>query len=42
MNQWDYVIASYAIGIGGTVGLSLWTWWQLRRAEKRLDDIRRR
>lgn len=42
MNQWNFVIAAYAIGIVGTIGLSAYIWWQLRRAERRLDQIKRR
>jgi hypothetical protein len=33
MNPWPFVIAAYAVGLGGTLALALWSWAGMRRAE---------
>ena len=33
MSPWALVIASYAIALGGTAALTLWSWIAMRRAE---------
>jgi hypothetical protein len=38
---WPYVIAAYAIAIGGTLGLVGWALVALRRAEARADALDR-
>jgi hypothetical protein len=38
---WPFVIAAYAIAIGGTVGLAGWAFIALRRAEARADALDR-
>ncbi|HEX8447023.1 MAG TPA: hypothetical protein VF649_10465 [Sphingomonas sp.] len=42
MNHWPFIIAAYAIGIGGTAGLAVWSYGAMRRAERRADEIGRR
>ena len=42
LNQWDFVVAAYAIGIGGTLALTGWVWAAMRAAERRRDDARGR
>lgn len=42
LDQWTFVIASYAIGIGGTLLLTGWSWLAMRRAEARRDRIKGR
>lgn len=42
LNHWTFVIASYAIGVGGTVLLVSWSWLEMRRAEARRDRSRER
>ena len=42
MNQWPFVIAVYIIGIVGTIGLVGYCWAVLKRAEKRLEEIKRK
>lgn len=37
--QWPYVIAAYAVGVGAVVLLIAWSWWVMRRAEKRRDAV---
>ena len=34
MNHWSFVIAAYAITLGGTAGVTLWAWAAMRAAEK--------
>ena len=40
LNQWDFVIAAYAIGVAGTTVLALWSWLAMRRAEARRERSR--
>ena len=40
LDQWDFVIAAYAIGIIGTLAITVWAWLAMRRAEKRRDAVR--
>ncbi|GAA3794283.1 hypothetical protein GCM10022600_14540 [Qipengyuania pelagi] len=42
LDQWDFVIAAYAVGLGGTIAMIVWSWLAMRRAEKRRDEVRRR
>ena len=40
LDQWHFVIAAYALGIGGTLVLVAWSWFSMLRAEKRRDEVR--
>ncbi|WEK46752.1 MAG: hypothetical protein P0Y56_00225 [Candidatus Andeanibacterium colombiense] len=40
LDQWNFVIAVYAIGIAGTLALVAWSWASMKRAEKRRDAAR--
>jgi hypothetical protein len=42
MNHWPFIAAAYAIAIGGTGGLTLWSFAAMRRAEKAADALTRR
>lgn len=42
MAQWDFVIAAYAIGLVALVGLTIWAWRSMVRAEARRDAGRKR
>ena len=42
LDHWDFVIAAYAIGVGGTLALVGWSWLAMRRAEARRDAVRER
>ncbi len=42
MAQWDFVIASYAIGLVALALLTIWAWRSMTRAEARRDAARRR
>tara|TARA_Y100000815_G_scaffold36285_1_gene30060 strand:+ start:652 stop:792 length:141 start_codon:yes stop_codon:yes gene_type:complete len=42
LDQWDFVIAAYAVGLLGTVAMLVWSWLAMRRAERRQDEVRRR
>lgn len=41
MNHWPFIIAAYALALGGTGGLLAWTWIAMRRAERKSDALRR-
>ena len=40
LDQWHFVIAAYALGIGGTLVLVAWSWLSMLRAEKRREEVR--
>ena len=42
LDQWNFVIAAYAIGIAGTLAVVGWSWAAMRLAEARRDRIKRR
>lgn len=42
LDQWDFVIAAYAVGLMGTIVMLVWSWLAMRRAERRRDEVRRR
>lgn len=42
MTQWTYVIMAYALGVGGSIGLIAYCWIALKRAEARLDALKRK
>lgn len=42
LNQWDFVLLAYAVGIAALSGLIIWAWRAMRRAEMRRDASRRR
>lgn len=42
MNAWPFVIAAYALALGGTGALLAWSWHALQRAEHRADEGRER
>ena len=42
MNHWPFVIAAYAIVLGGSAALAVWAWWSMRAAEKSADAVTRR
>ncbi|WP_239805546.1 hypothetical protein [Croceicoccus hydrothermalis] len=40
LDQWPFVFAAYAVGIGGTFVTAGWAWVAMRRAERRRDRAR--
>lgn len=40
LDQWTFVAAAYALGIGVTLILVGWSWIAMRRAERRRDKAR--
>ncbi len=42
MNHWPFVIASYVLTIGGTIGLVAWSWLAMRRSEREAAGLGRR
>ena len=42
LNQWDFVIMAYAVGIVALAALTVWAWRAMRRAEARREATRRR
>lgn len=40
MNPWPFIIASYVIGVGGTLALATWAWAAMRKAERATEKRR--
>ena len=40
LDQWPFVYAAYAVGVGGTLAMVGWAWSEMRRAERRRDQAR--
>ena len=40
LNQWNFVVGAYVIGVGGTLALVLTSWQSMRNAEARRDRSR--
>ena len=40
LDQWHYVIAAYALGVGATLVLVVWSWLAMTHAEARRDAVR--
>jgi hypothetical protein len=41
MNPWPFVIGAYAAALIATVGLTLWSYFGMRRAERDADRLGR-
>ncbi len=41
MNHWPFIIAAYAIALTAMIGLTLWSWTAMRRAEGEVEKLRR-
>lgn len=39
MNPWPFVIGAYALTLIGTLGLTLWSWAAMRRAEAEAESL---
>ena len=39
-NQWLFVYAAYALGVGATLAMVTWSCLSMRRAEARRDKVR--
>ena len=42
LDQGDFVIAAYAVGVLATLALVTWVWLDMKRAERRRDEARRK
>ena len=42
LDQWQFVYAAYALGVGGTLATVAWAWLSMVRAERRRDKSRER
>ena len=41
MNHWPFILAAYALSLVGTIGVTLWSWSAMRRAEAEAEALRR-
>ena len=41
MNHWPFILAAYALSLVGTIGVTLWSWSAMRRAEAEAESLRR-
>jgi hypothetical protein len=40
MNHWPYIIAAYVLAIIATLGVTGWSFFAMRRAEKAVDAMK--
>ncbi len=40
MNHWPFIIGAYGLTLLGTIGVTLWSWSAMRRAEADADALR--
>ena len=40
LDQWDFVVAAYVVGVAGTALMAGWSWLAMRRAETRRERSR--
>lgn len=40
MNHWPFILGAYGLTILGTLGVTLWSWSAMRRAEAEADALR--
>ena len=41
MSHWPFIIAAYGLTLLGTLGVTIWSWSAMRRAEAEADALRR-
>lgn len=39
LDHWDFVLAAYGIGLGGTLAMTVWSWIAMLKAEARRDRM---
>lgn len=42
LDQWNYVIAAYAVTITGLFAMVSWSWLSMKRAERRREEAKRK
>ena len=42
LDHWTFVLAAYAVTIAATLALVAWSWLEMRMAERRRDEGRKR
>ena len=42
MNHWPFILAAYALTLAGVLGLTLWSFAAMRRAEADADALGKR
>lgn len=42
LDQWNFVIAAYVVGVSATLAMVAWAWWDMRRAEAKRDRVKRK
>jgi len=40
VNHWPFILGAYGLTILGTLGVTLWSWSAMRRAEAEADALR--
>jgi hypothetical protein len=41
VNHWPFILGAYAFAILGTLGVTVWSWAAMRRAEAETEALRR-
>lgn len=40
MSHWPFILGAYAVALIGTVGLTVWSFAAMRRAERAVDSLK--
>ena len=40
MSHWPFILGAYAVALIGTLGLTGWSWVEMRRAERAADALK--
>ncbi|HEX8308537.1 MAG TPA: heme exporter protein CcmD [Allosphingosinicella sp.] len=40
MSHWPFILGAYGVALGGTIGLTAWSFAALRRAERAVDALK--
>ncbi len=42
LDQWNFVLAAYAVSVAGTLVMVGWSWLAMKRAEARREEAKRK
>lgn len=42
LDQWDFVLGAYAVGLLAIIAIVVWSWREMRTAEQRREESRKK
>ena len=40
MTHWPFIAGAYSVALAGTLGLTAWSYWAMRRAEREVEALK--